>query len=203
MLLRCFYKILIVLTLLSTNSCITKYLWADKSYDEYINQFLLGEDGRYVVMIGKFHYVLIDETMVFSRILRLRQNGILTVDSRNTYLKLDSNNDLKGYITLHGPFGVLPIQDVGVLNSMGYYPDGNDEISIRLEISGRKYISKYIGQNIKNVATPLRLKINYDDSTLAQDVGKAAITPVTVGLDAVLLIGKIVVSPLSSQIEVF
>mgnify|MGYP000411471207 FL=1 len=107
------YKIFFCLILFFTSSCITKSLWSGKIYDESINQFLIGEDGRYIVMIGgQYHYVFADESRVLSRIVLLKQKGIITIDYKKTLLKLDKNNEIKGYLILEGQFSNLPIEDI-------------------------------------------------------------------------------------------
>ncbi len=194
---RSFKKFLLCLILLCSSSCVTKYLWGDKVYRERINQFLIGEDGRYVVMIGEHHYVFTDNSRVFSKILSLKQVDVLTINVKKSYIKLSSNNDVKGYVTFEGTFRLLPIEDIGVLSSMGYRPDRNDQISIKIDIQGRRYSSKYLGPSAAQSSIALDLPISYNDSSAAKDIGKAAITPITIGIDAVLLIGKIVVAPLS------
>lgn len=185
--------------LLTQSACLTKYLWGDDVYNENVSQFLIGEDGRYVVLIGeKYHYVLIDGSGLFYKILGLKQNNTLTVNPKKSHLKLDQNNEIRGYLTIEGPFGVLPIEDVGLLTSLGIKPDRRDNVSIKINLSGRRYAAKYLGQTLTNSSSIYRIPISYDgDSNFVKDIGKAAITPIAVGLDAVFLIGKVVVSPMT------
>lgn len=194
-----FYKILLILVLLTTSSCITQYMWGGTTYREEIAQFLIGQNGRYVVLVGnKYHYVLIDDSKVFSNILGLKQKKILTINSRKSKLKLDTNNELIGHLTLEGPFSVLPLQDAALLTSLGFRPDDEDVISIKIKVSGRRYAARYLGgQNLSKSNNVLMLPVTYYDSGFAKDIGKAAITPVAVGLDAVILIGKAIVYPFS------
>lgn len=194
---RSFKKLLLCVILFCNSSCVTKYLWGDKVYHEKINQFLIGEDGRYVVMIGEYHYVFTDNSRIFSKILSLKQVDILTVNVNKSYIKLSSNNDIRGFLTFEGTFSILPIEDIGVLSALGYRPDKNDKVSIRVGVQGRRYSSKYLGPSVTQSNIILDIPISYSDSNTAKDIGKAAITPITLGIDAVLLIGKIVIAPLS------
>jgi len=197
MLKRIFIKLLLCSSLLLTSSCITQYLWGSKTYDEKINQFLIGQDGRYIVMIGQYHYVLTDDSRIFSRILTLKQSDVLTIDAKKSDLHLDRNNEISGYITISGPFSLLPIEDIGYLSSLGFKPDQGDNLSIKINIKGRRYLSRNLGENLVKSKTTYIFTIHYYDSSPTKDIGKAAITPIAVGLDAVLLIGKVIVYPLS------
>lgn len=118
-----------------------------------------------------------------------------------TRLKLDENNEIQGYLTLEGPFSILPIEDIGFLTNMGFQPDEDDIVSIQINIKGRRYLARNLGQNLLQSKSIYYIPISYNDSTAAQDLSKAAITPIAVGLDAVLLIGKIIVYPLSRKIQ--
>jgi len=196
MLLKKIHHFLLCFLLLLNTSCLTKYVWGDKTYIETINQFLLGSDGRYVVLVGtEYHYILTDNLGIFQKILSLKQEGSLTINAEKSHLKLDSNNEIEGHLTIEGPFSILPFEDVALLTSMGIRPNKHDEISIKINLKGRKYSARYLGQVPSSSSTSYRIPISYDDSGLVTNVGKAAITPITVGVDAVLLIGKVVVYP--------
>lgn len=190
------YQFLFYFLLLLNTSCATKYLWGDKVYEEKISQFLLGADGRYVVLIGsEYHYILTDANGTLQKILSLKQEKTLAINLSKSHLKLDSNNEIKGYLTIEGPFNILPIEDIGTLTSLGVRPNKDDEVTIKINLSGRRYSARNLGQALTNSSTIHKIQISYDDSTFAKDVGKAAITPIAVGVDAVLLIGKIIILP--------
>ncbi len=190
----------IFLAIILPSCTITKALWGDKSYEEVIKQFLVGSDGRYVALISpNYHYVFSDNSGVLKGILSLSQKGVLTIDTEKTYIKLHENNEVKGYITITGPFSVLPENDKYILTGIGIAPDKKDYISVKIDLSGRRYLSKYLGHNQSNESSnTYKISIHYDESSgLVKGVGKAAVTPIAVTLDAVLLIGKVVVFPLS------
>jgi len=188
---------LLFASLLFSTSCITKAIWGDKSYDERVEQFYVGSDGRYVVLVGeKYHYIFTDDSGLFKTVLMLRQKGILTLDTKKSHLKLDGNNNINGNFVISGPYSILPQDDIRILRGLGFSGDKNDEVSIKIKLSGRRYAAKYIGQNFAATSVAYTIPIYYNDSGVIKDVGKAAITPVAVTLDAVLLIGKIVIYPL-------
>ncbi len=185
-------------TLLSLNSCLTKYIWGDKSYKEQISNFFIGSDGRYVAMLGDdYHYVFSDNSGILKTVLSLRQQGVLTISDQKSHLKLQPNNEVTGDLVLEGPFSILDREDARTLNRLGFTPDRNDTLTIKMELTGRRYAAKYLNQNISGNKTSHTFTIYYHDSNAMKDVGKIAITPIAVGLDAVLMIGKIVVYPLS------
>lgn len=192
-------NLFLCLALLLSSSCVTKYIWGDKSYEERIDQFLAGADGRYIVFVGQdYHYIFTDNTAILKTVLSLRQQGILTINLDKTHLKLNSNNDIAGDFVMSGPFNLLPVEDRGVLQALGFRPDKYDNVTIKVKLSGRRYVAKYLGSNLPSLSTnAYTMPIYYNDSGIVKGVGKAAITPIAVGLDAVLFIGKIVVYPLS------
>lgn len=194
-----FIRIFLFFSLFFLSSCITKYLWGDKSYDEEIKQFYVGSDGRYVVLVAnEYHYIFTDNSGRLKEILSLKQNGILTLSAK-TFLKLDKNNNIAGTIIFEGPFDLLPQEDQIKLQLMGFLPDKKNDISIALDLTGRRYSARYINQTPStNLNNSYIIKVYYrDDVGVAEGVGKAAITPIAVTLDAVLLIGKVVIYPLT------
>ena len=106
-------NIFLCFTLLVTSSCtITKYVWGSKHYQEHINQFLVGSDGRYVALVGEeYHYVFSDNSGTLKNILSLNQRGILVMNVQKSYLKLEQDNNITGHIIIEGPFSILPKQD--------------------------------------------------------------------------------------------
>jgi hypothetical protein len=174
-------------------------LWGDKHYTENIGQFLVGADGRYVALVGtNYHYVFVDNSGMFKEILALNQKGILNIDVQQTYLKLERNNDIRGHIVIKGPFNILSPQDKVTLISLGVRPDSYNNVEIKINLAGKRYSSRYLGHTTSRPTnTSYTLTVYYNSSSMAKDVGKIAITPIAVTLDAVLLIGKIVVYPLS------
>jgi hypothetical protein len=178
------------------NSCVTKYIWGDKSYQEQINQFFVGSDGRYVAMLGDdYHYVFSDNSGVLKTILSLKQQGVLTISPSKSHLKLQPNNDVNGTLVMEGPFSILDRQDARTLMKMGFSPNRKDVLEVKMELTGRRYAAKYLNESLARTNTSHTITIYYRDSNVVKDVGKVAITPIAVGLDAVLMIGKVVVSP--------
>lgn len=191
-------KLFLCFFLCLQTSCVTKYIWGDKSYDEEIEQFFVGSDGRSIALIGSsYHYVFSDNSGMLKNVLSLKQKGILQISDK-THLKLDSNNNITGAFILEGPASILPREDLRVLKALGFEPNRKDVITIKIHLVGRRYAPRFLGQNVTNKLSDLYgIKIYYSDSNLAKDVGKAAITPIAVTLDAAILVGKVVFYPFS------
>lgn len=190
------FKFLLCFCLLTLSSCVTKYIWGDKHYKEHIDQFLVGADGRYVALVGeKYHYVFSDNSGTLKEVLALNQRGVLRIDVKKTHLKLGRNNNIRGHLVIKGPFSILPPQDQRTLIFLGFKPDKNDDVLIKLDLLGKRYLSRYLGHNSSRPTnTSYNITIYYKEkSSITKDVGKAAITPIAVTLDAALLIGKVVV----------
>jgi len=94
-----------------------------------------------------------------------------------------------------GPFSILDREDARMLTRLGFSPDRNDLLVIEMDLRGKRYAARYLNQSLSKYGTSHKITIYYHDSNALKDVGKIAITPIAVGLDAVLMIGKIAVSP--------
>lgn len=187
---------LLLLVVLVNSSCVTKALWGDKNYLERITQFYVGSDSRYIVLISAgYHYVLTDTSGALKDVLSLQQRNVLTISDKDSHIKLESNNSLQGYITFSGPFSILAPVDKYKLQALGIHPDRDDQVKVKISVRGRRYVAKYLGSNNPGAVTSQNLRIFYSDSNLVKGVGKAAITPIAVTLDAVVLIGKIAFAP--------
>lgn len=185
------------LTILFLASCtVTGFIWGDKSYDERVEQFFVGSDGRYVVLVGtNYHYVFTDNSGAFKEILSLNQTGVLSLDTKKTHLKLDSNNNIEGYFVMQGPFSLLPPEDQYRLQSLKFFPNRNDTVFVKIKLTGRRYAAKYLNQSLSPMNSIRTIRIYYNDSGIVKNIGKTAVTPIAVGLDAVLIIGKIAIYP--------
>jgi hypothetical protein len=198
---RNFFAIIALFLILPlSTSCVTKALWSDPSYNEVISQIFVGADGRYVVFVGdRFHYVFTDNSSLLKTVISLKQKKILSMNPERTQLKLDSDNNVSGEVVFSGPFSLLPAEDAYSLQALGFGPDYKDNISIRIKVSGRRYVAKYIGSAAPVLELPYRVKVYYSDNNLIKGVGKAAVTPISVTLDAILLIGKVALIPFGGR----
>ena len=182
----------LVLVLFVQSSCVTQALWGDKSYEEKITQFFVGSDGRYVVLVGeKYHYIFADNSGVLKVILSSGRNNALTIKPDQSYLKLSSGNEVKGDLVMGGPSSLLSGEELQALERLGVRPNAKGDLLVYINLSGRRYAAKYLGDGLNRSNTTQIITIYYRDSNLVKNVGKIAVTPIAVGLDAVLLIGKV------------
>jgi hypothetical protein len=182
----------LVLVLFVQSSCVTQALWGDKSYEEKITQFFVGSDGRYVVLVGeKYHYIFADNSGVLKVILSSGRNNALTIKPDQSYLKLSSGNEVKGDLVMGGPSSLLSAEELQALERLGIRPNAKGDLLVYINLSGRRYAAKYLGDGLNRSNTTQIITIYYRDSNLVKNVGKIAVTPIAVGLDAVLLIGKV------------
>ncbi len=182
----------LVLVLFVQSSCVTQALWGDKSYEEKITQFFVGSDGRYVVLVGeKYHYIFADNSGVLKVILSSGRSNALTIKPDQSYLKLSSGNEVKGDLVMGGPSSLLSAEELQALERLGVRPNAKGDLLVYINLSGRRYAAKYLGDGLNRSNTTQIITIYYRDSNLVKNVGKIAVTPIAVGLDAVLLIGKV------------
>ena len=187
-----FINLFLYISLIFLSSCVTKMIWGSEHYKEKISQFLVGSDGRYVVLIGEnYHYVFSDNSGMLKKVLNLNQKGILTIDTKETYLELKSNNNVEGSFIIKGPFSVLPSHDKNILLNLGFKPDKNDDLTVKINLNGKRYLSRYIGNSSEKSSYIINIYYR-KKSNLIKDAGKTAITPIAITLDAVLFIGKII-----------
>lgn len=189
-------KILIISTLFCLTSCLTNFLWGARTYREEITQFYVGADGRYVVLMGpQYHYVFTDNSGTLREVISLQKGGVLTL-AEDTTFELDSNNNVSGEIVLSGPADLLSAQDAFKMQALGFIPNSKNQLNIKMKLQGRRYSARYLSGVDSQPVKRYYITINYRQETgVAESVGKAAITPVAMTLDAALLIGKVVIYP--------
>ena len=193
--------IFLVLSLLASTSCVTKFLWGKKKYTENVTQLLIGERGQYIVLIGKeFHYVLTDSTGILATVLGLRQEELLKINIKKTYMKILSQNRIEGRVVINGPFNILPIKDIALLRARGLREDKRGDIEIKIKVKGKRYRARPLGDQFAGLGGVYKIPVYYtSQSNIIKDAGRMAITPIAVSLDAVLLIGKAIVYPVTSK----
>lgn len=191
-----FYRLispLLIIFLLT--SCVTDFLWGAREYKEEITRFYIGSDGRYVVFMGpEYHYVFTDDSGALRQILSVKQ-GVIGL-AKGTYFDLDNNNNVDGHLILQGSADYLPQEDIIKLQVAGFIPDRKNNFVIKIDLKGRRYSARYLQQVPAQNLSSYFVTVNYRKKTgIGDGIGKAAITPVAVTLDAALLIGKVAIYP--------
>lgn len=197
----CIINLLLIISLLASSACVTKFVWGQKQYTENVTQLLIGERGQYVVLIGKeYHYVLTDSSGILATVLGLRQEELLKINIKKTYMRILSQNRIEGRVVINGPFNILPIQDIALLRARGLHEDKRGDIEIEVDVQGKRYRARPLGSQFAGLGGVYKIPVYYSsDSNIVKDVGRMAITPITVSLDAVLLIGKAIIYPVTHR----
>jgi hypothetical protein len=174
----------------------TKKLWED-SYLEKVKNFLISQDGKYVVFLGKnYHYVFSDDSGILKEILELDKDKIIEFDDEKSEIKLDDSNNLEATIFLKTfDLELLPQESV-LLKKLGFKTSLDDDfMSLIINLRGKLYKSEN-DSNFYNSA----LEETYDlkiirHASSARDLKKISLTPITLIEDSVLLIGEILLIP--------
>lgn len=194
---RCQLILLAILLPLLLSSCAvaTKKLWQKDHYNEKISSFLVGTDGRYIVFLGeRYHYILTDNSGILKKVLELRP-GILHFNSKRSSINVAKNNYITGNIILDGRSSDLTPGELSYISN--YSNINSDFVTININISGRRYKPRsFASYEINKNVIYYDIKI-YEDKSLSklESIGKAAITPLTLTVDAILTIGFIALVP--------
>lgn len=190
-----------LLGLLLLASCtITRAMW-DRNYEETFRQFLISRDSKYVVFIGnEYHYIFDDNSTVMSELLESEKPNIFYINTQKTYIKVDSNNNLSGYAIIESFSENLSKVDEAFLVSLGFRSGGPQlPLMLKVKLKGKRYIPE------SDFVHPMpRMERSYivqihESSGFFGSIAKAAVTPITMTADSVLMIGKVLLYPFSSS----
>ena len=193
---RKFIQIFLVSLLLLQTGCLTKMLW-DDSYEETFKYFLISENGKYVVMIGRnYHYVLDDELGVIQELLNWDDRNLIKINIDKTHFVVDKNNSVKGYVMIDTVYNNINTQQEAFLLSLGFKQDDLKYMSFKIKLKGARYVPRT--DNFEKIAKHLsRTYIIpvHNQQSFGKRVGEAALTPVTIVADSILLFGKVLLMP--------
>lgn len=186
---------LIAAFLLLASCGLTKSMW-DKKYDETFRQFLVSKDGQYVVFLGKnYHYIFTDNSSAIKELLLWPNRNCLFINVEKTFLKLDLKNNVTGHVVIESFFNRLPHDDYEFLRSLGFRSENGKALSMKINLVGKRYLPRDdLGKHLPELDRTYILPIRYS-STFWGNIGKVALTPITVAADATILIGEIVLHP--------
>jgi len=189
------FFILVAVLLLLASCGITKSLW-NGNYNETFRQFLVSQDGKYVVFLGKnYHYIFTDNSSVIRELLLWSNRNCLFINVEKTFLRLDLKNNVTGHVVIESFFNRLPHDDYEFLRSLGFRSEGGKALSMKINLAGKRYLPRDdLGQYLPELDRTYIVPIHYS-STFWSNVGKVALTPITVAADATILIGKIILHP--------
>lgn len=186
-----------LLLLLASCISLTKKLWI-RTYDENFYNFLVGNDGRSVVFLGKqYHYILHDNSGVLRRLLAAKnlRKSSLFINAKETELKVDLQNRLSGYVIVESFFNALPRRDYVFLRSLGFKSNGEGVLTLKMNITGGRYLPRHdLGTRLPSLSREYKIPIRYESDSLG-NFAKVALTPITVAADATILLGNVILLP--------
>ena len=168
----------------------------DKPLDNIIykvKQLVNNKIDTVYVFYGKKEKGELDDNLI-KNILFWQNRKILYIDSDNSVIKIEKNNKIRGDIVIRSFGKNLNYQNKNFLNQNGF-KQNNEEWFLKLKIHGTRYLAD---ENIKGylpqldlnykikIVQPLSLKSKFIAITLS---------PITLGIDGVMTIGKILLFP--------
>jgi len=192
--------ILLLIFFFFVSSCgITQKMW-NPYYKDTITGFMLSQDGQFVVFLGnEFHYILNDNSGIIKRMLYSPCRALMYVSASNTYMNLSQSNDLDAYVTIK-----LIKADVGSfaereLYSLGFIKGSDGVLTLQIKLTGKRYL---VNRNLPISAFSLNNKYSikiYEEVSSSKKIEKAMLTPITLTIDAILSIGKVLLVPLAGN----
>ncbi len=189
-------KLILSLALLLLVSCtLTQKLWHPK-YEEKIEKFLVSQDGRYVVFLGnEYHYVLSDDRNIVKNLLFSPHRFLMFIDSENTSIKLSQSNDVEASIVVKISILSPEPELAHDLIVLGFNYESATELALRMKLYGTRYLARQnLSYGAGSLNHPYLIKV-YKDVSADKKIGKVMLTPITLTIDATLLIGKVLLFP--------
>lgn len=193
-----FIKSLLILCLFLACSCsnYTKKMWQAKHQEEVFQYFLLSNGGNFVTFLGdEFHYVFFDQYGVLKKLLSFENRDELVINTEQTRLALDRNNNLSGKLVIETLGVQLPPYQARYLQFLGF-KRGAETMVLEVEVKGSRYVNNVqFRGNFQKLSLPYRIKISDSGSKTGNVILKTAATPFTLAADIIITIGKIIIFP--------
>ncbi|MBU6139967.1 MAG: hypothetical protein KGP29_00215 [Proteobacteria bacterium] len=191
-------KFLLTLLLVTISSCaLTSAMW-NKKYNDTIRNFFVSADGKYIAFLGQnFHYVLSDDSNILKLILSWNGRSAIFINTEKTELRLDRNNNISGDVVIECfESKTLLKEDRVLLTSLGFRRNNyNGELTLRLKISGKRYLPRSdVVYGVSSLRRFYVISIKQGRGVGAS-IAMTALTPITVTVDGVILLGKIILMP--------
>lgn len=198
-------KICLIFLLLTLTSCskswikYTTALWSESNYKETFDRFFVAQDGWRIVFIGvDYHYVFYDNSKVMLQLLNSRSRDLLFINPRKSYLKLEKGNRIKGTVVIEAIADVnnfSPAERYD-LRALGFKENKDSILSLSIPVHGNRYRANgRIGTNLPHLNRTYVIPIHYDSGAITT-FGKAALTPVAVTADALVILGRALLVPI-------
>lgn len=176
------------------NGCVTSALFKTSAYTERVSSVLISEDNTKLVVIGQNYHYIFEAPKVLVKTLQARFHKNVSAEIGS--FGVDANGKVSGVLTLVLD-GRASEQDRQDALALGYTSkllksDSKYASEYRFELTGARYKAggvepKLIAQKLN---TTYSVYVTVAPSAFEQ-AGKVLLTPVTVGIDGILIIGSI------------
>lgn len=181
------------LPLTGLSGCITRQMHEDRRYSEQLQGVLVSADRRTLVVVGaQYHYVFSAPAQVVAALDPQLQPGIAAAGFQG--FRVSADNRIQGLLVLQTR------RDASAAQLQAARLAGFEDRGGQLVAQALMYGDRYEARS--GAPLPLqRLNRDYfvhitEQASAATQLLKAAVTPVTVAADGVLVIGALVLSPL-------
>lgn len=189
------YSFLIFLFINTSCDSITYQLWQSKSYEDNFKHFVINSKYGYIAFLTtKFHYVFFDNSNFLKNILIWQDRRVLYIDTNHSKLILNDDNKIEGHILIR-TFSdhLMPHREQFLLEN-GFLHN-KDGWFLKIKIYGERYLAS---NNFSGLLP--QLDLNYKIKIIAKNnnldrIKFASITPLTIGADGIIFIGKILLTP--------
>ncbi|MBU6339790.1 MAG: hypothetical protein KGQ36_07480 [Rickettsiales bacterium] len=180
---------LIFLILFHVSSCeLTRKLWEDY-YVEQVKQFLVSNDGSYLVLIGdEYHYVFNDASGIMKQLLNLDRDKIILLNSKKSELMVERDNYVEGNIIFETYDPQLTPEQYNLLASLGFRRSEEDAVLFtKIKIIGKRY------QGNENINSFLSVSGDFNEikvkrlQTAGREFEKILLTPITIVGDSLMI----------------
>lgn len=190
---RTLARIALTLPVVATAGCVTRFVHSDGGYSEALRGVLISADKKTLVVVAdKFHYIFQAPPQILTALDSRLQPAIGGVGFHSFHV--DAENKVTGTVTLLVR-REASLEQVELAKQAGFKLTSGMWWA-NVPIRGERYTARDKSQlPLQKLNQEYTVEITEAPGTLAR-VGRAAVTPVAVAADGVLIIGAVVLSPI-------
>lgn len=205
-------KQLVVIVLLVVNLVVagctqtTTGIWKKPAYHEKISQFLITEDGKKLVFIGKKHHYIFDNEDTLKGILQWEHRGLLQAKFWDRFA-VDESNGIAGSYEIQCDCKDATSEQKTWLQKMGFkqiIEQGSlTGLIFEDELEGKRYAAGEVSLDGYS-----KLNREYDvlveaEMTTSGRLVRAAFTPVAIAEDGIATIGLVALMVIAAPFALF
>ena len=194
---RCLMLLTLYSSLLLASAC-QRYvakLWEPPHYEE-IFQYFIASNNLITFLGDEFHYVFRDNYGVLFRLLSFENRDELVINTEETKIAVDRNNNFEGRLVIETLSIDLPDNQIKFLIGLGFRKKSN-VFRFEADVRGTRYINNVqFRGNFLKLSIPYRIEITQAAGyNPAKIVAKSAVTPLAFVADVFVSIGAILLMP--------